>query len=266
MTDPAVHGSSAHRGATGQPLAEQPTTEVVYDRHEAGAPPYQQPYQPRRPERYDEGHDEGYDGDHDDPYDEPYDEPEPGLLEGWTAHRDDDGYDPDGPDDLPDMDDEDDDEPAWTPGPGTEPVAVRRADTVAGLLLLMAGMAAGVSLLVVWVVGGATGLELVRDGLAGTTSGGTGSWQPPAVVGSGILLFVIGLLMYAPARTHRLLGVLALLVSMVAAAAVLVPLADAGWDLEAFPVGAWFPVAVAALGLVGGLKAMSTGPRSTSRS
>ena len=246
MTDPAVHGSSAHRGPTGQPLTEQPTTEVVYDRHESGAPPYQQPYQPRRPERYD------------DPYDEPYDEPEPDLVGGWTGYQDDEQD----PDDVEDLQDMDDDEPAWTPGPGTEPVEVRRADTVAGLLLLMAGMAAGVSLLVVWVVGGATGLELVRDGLAGgAMPEGGAPWQPPAVVGSGILLFVIGLLMYAPARTHRLLGVLALLVSMVAAAAVLVPLADAGWDLEAFPVGAWFPVAVAALGLVGALKAMSTGPR-----
>ncbi|WP_448615587.1 hypothetical protein [Modestobacter sp. URMC 112] len=250
MTDPAVHGSSAHRGATGQPLAEQPTTEVVYDRHEAGAAPYQQPYQPHPPERYD-----------DDPYDDRYDDPQPELLGGGTAHRDDDGYDGDDVEDLQDTEDGEDDDPAWDPYVGTAPVEVRRADIVAGLLLLLAGMAAGVSLLVVWVVGGATGLELVRDGLTGTTSGGTGSWQPPAVVGSGIVLFVIGLLMYAPARTHQLLGVLALLVSMVAAAAVLVPLADAGWDLEAFAVGAWFAVAVAALGMLGALKAMSTGPR-----
>ena len=252
MTDPAVHGSSAHRGATGQPLAEQPTTEVVYDRHEAGAPPYQQPYQPHPPERYD---------------DDPYDGPDPGLLGGWAAHRDDDGYDADDVEDLQDLEDGEDDNPAWDPHVGTAPVEVRRADTVAGLLLLLAGMAAGVSLLVVWVVGGATGLELVRSGLAGgAMPPGGGSWQPPAVVGSGMALFLLGLLMYAPARTHRMLGVLALLVSLVAAAAVLVPLADADWDLDAFAVGAWFPVAVAALGLLGGLKAMSTGPRCTSRS
>jgi hypothetical protein len=85
------------------------------------------------------------------------------------------------------------------------------------------------------------------------------------VVGGGIALFGLGLLMYAPARTHRFLGVLALLVSVVVAAGVLVPLADAEWDLARSAVGAWFTAAVAGLGLLGALKAMSTGPR-TSRS
>ena len=158
-----------------------------------------------------------------------------------------------GDDDRYDDGDEDED-PAWSPG--TAPVAVRRADTLAGLPLLLAGMAAGVSLLVVWVNGGATGLELVRDGLADA-----GSWQPLAVVGGGVVLFLLGLLMYAPARTHRMLGVLALLVSMVVGAGVLVPLAELDWDLDRLAVGAWFTVAVCGLGLVGALKALSTGPR-----
>ncbi len=144
----------------------------------------------------------------------------------------------------------------------TDPVEVRRADTVAGLVLLLAGMAAGVSLLVVWVVGGSTGLELARSGLGGgAMPEGDGSWQPPAVVGSGIVLFLLGLLMYAPARTHRFLGVLALFVSLLALSAVLVPLASEGWDTGAFRLGFWFACAVGVLGLLGALKAMLTGPR-----
>jgi hypothetical protein len=81
------------------------------------------------------------------------------------------------------------------------------------------------------------------------------------VVGGGVVLFLLGLLMYAPARTHRFLGVLALLVSLVVAAGVLVPLADLDWDLDRLAVGAWFTVAVGGLGLAGALKALSTGPR-----
>ena len=53
---------------------------------------------------------------------------------------------------------------------------------------------------------------------------------------------------------------LALLVSLVVAAAVLVPLADADWDVARWAVGCWFAVAVAALGFLGGLKALMTHP------
>jgi hypothetical protein len=137
---------------------------------------------------------------------------------------------------------------------------------LAGLLLVLAGMAAGVSLLVVWVNGGPTGQELVATGLDDARSGAatlaeTGAWQPLAVVGGGTVLFVLGLLMYAPARAHRFLGVLALLVALVVAAGVLVPLADLDWDLTRWAVGAWFTAAVGGLGLLGALKALSTGPR-----
>jgi hypothetical protein len=154
------------------------------------------------------------------------------------------------------------------PAYSAAPVAIRRADPLAGLLLLLAGMAAGVSLLVVWVRGGDPGLDLVRSGVDDVRDGslwGTGTWQPLAVVFGGAALFVLGLLMYVPARTHRFFGVLALLVSLVVAAGVLVPLADAGWDTARYEVGGWFTVAVGALGLLGALKALSTGPR-TSRS
>jgi hypothetical protein len=146
------------------------------------------------------------------------------------------------------------------------PVPVRRADDVAGLLLLLAGIAAGVSLLLVWVHGGATGLELVRDGLDDLDRGAQrlvdrDTWQPLAVVSGGVALFVLGLLVFVPARTHRFLGALALLVSLVVAAGVLVPLADRDWDVQRWAVGGWFTVAVGALGFLGALKALMTGPR-----
>ena len=145
------------------------------------------------------------------------------------------------------------------------PVVVRRADTLAGLLLLLAGIAAGVSLLVVWVQGGATGLDLLRAGTDDLDTPqrlvDTGRWEVPAVVFGGAVLFVLGLLAYVPAKTHRLLGALALLVSLVVAGGVLVPLADLDWDLQRWAVGSWLAAAVAALGFLGALKALSTSPR-----
>ena len=42
---------------------------------------------------------------------------------------------------------------------------------------------------------------------------------------------------------------------------ILVPLADAGWDLGFFAIGFWFGIAVAVLGLLGSLKALVTRPK-----
>ncbi|MGY1703233.1 hypothetical protein ACI79C_01570 [Geodermatophilus sp. SYSU D00697] len=158
--------------------------------------------------------------------------------------------------------------PSTTPEYSTTPVTVRRPDTFASLLLILAGIAAAVSLLLRWLPGSdLTGLDLVRRGFEDLDGGGLGAlfdsgfWQPMAVVLGGGVLFVLGLLMVLPARTHRFLGVLALLVSLVAAAGVMVPLVDIGWDVDEIDTGFWFAVAVPALGLLGALKAMFTGPR-----
>ena len=172
------------------------------------------------------------------------------------------GYAP-GPPPLP---------PGYAPCPAPEysttPVRVRRADSLASLLLLLAGIAAGVSLLLRWLPGSdLTGWDLVDRGFDDLSGGGaealwdSGLWQPMAVVLGGGVLFVLGLLVVLPARSHRLIGVLALLVGLVAGAGVLVPLAAVDWDPDTIDTGFWFAVAVPALGLLGALKALFTGPR-----
>jgi hypothetical protein len=158
--------------------------------------------------------------------------------------------------------------PASTAPPySTKPVSTRRPDSLAGLLLVLAGVAAGVSLLLRWVTDSdLSGLDLVRRGVEGLGRDvadvfADGVWQPVAVVAAGAVLLVLGVLALLPARSHRFLGVLALLVSLVAFAGVLVPLADARWDADTFGTGFWFAVAVPVLGLLGAVKAMLTSPR-----
>lgn len=156
---------------------------------------------------------------------------------------------------------------ATTPDYSPRPVAVRRPDVLGGLLLVLAGVAAAVSLPLRWLdADGSTGLALVRrgftelgDGLGGLVS--TGFWQPLTVVLGGAVLFVLGLLLFLPAKRHRLLGLLALLVAAAVAAAVLVPLVQAGFSPGAFRAGFWCAVAVAGLGLLGALEALLTGTR-----
>ncbi len=144
------------------------------------------------------------------------------------------------------------------PAPAGSPTAApaRRADLVAGPLLLLAGVATGASLLVVWTHGGLPGLDLVGTALRDVRED-PASWPPLAVVGGGGVLFVLGLLMYVPARTHRFLGVLALLACLAVAAGVLVPLADADWDVTHWAVGAWCAAAAGSLGLLGALTALN---------
>jgi hypothetical protein len=189
----------------------------------------------------------------------------PPSYPGWSSDTDQPRYDAPHRDQGRD-EDEDDGRTRTVPEYTSEPVAVRRPDNLAGLLLLLAGMAAGVSLLLLWTGGGPTGLEMVTSGVEDVQYDveelvGDGTWQALAVVFGGCALFVLGLLLFVPARTHRFLGVLALLVTLVVAAGVLVPLAEEGWDVSGYEVGAWFTVAVAGLGLLGALKALMTGPR-----
>jgi hypothetical protein len=149
-----------------------------------------------------------------------------------------------------------------TPG---RPAVPRRPDRLAGVLLLLSGLAAGLSLAFPWLVGGTGGLTLVRRGIgvfgAGVGElGRSGLWQPLAVVLGGAALFLLGLLLYLPARTHRAVGVLALFVAVPAAAAVLVPFAYADWNPTPFGRGMWCAAVAAGLGVLGALKAMLTGP------
>lgn len=153
--------------------------------------------------------------------------------------------------------------PAWAPEYSTRPVVIRRPDMLAALLLILAGIAAALSLVLRWLAhDDTTGMTLVRRGFAAPGHlVSSGLWQPVSIVLGGGVLFVLGLLVFLPARSHRFFGVLALLVSLLVVTAVLVPLADAQWRSSAFDVGFWFAVAVAAFGLLGSLKAALTGPR-----
>jgi hypothetical protein len=149
------------------------------------------------------------------------------------------------------------------PAYSDRPVAFRGPDSLGGLLLILAGVAAGISLLLDWLKDeDISGWSLVRRGFDDLGAAfGNGMWQPLTVVLGGGVLFVLGLLLWLPMRTHRFFGVLALLVSLAVTAAVLVPLADADWRLSAFAIGFWFGIAVAVLGLLGSLKAILTGPK-----
>ncbi|MDP9392427.1 MAG: hypothetical protein M3P89_13920 [Actinomycetota bacterium] len=154
--------------------------------------------------------------------------------------------------------------PATAPEHASAQGAPRRQDPVGSLLLLVSGIAAGISLLLRWLADSdITGLSLVRDGFSALGRGvgsvlSTGYVQPLTVVLGGGVLFLLGLLLLVPARRHRAVGLLALVVALLVAVAVLVPLAIAGWALSFFGVGFWFAIAVAVLGLLGGLKALLT--------
>lgn len=143
-------------------------------------------------------------------------------------------------------------------------VVLRRADRVGGGLLVLAGAAANVSLSLSWSPGGGpTGLAFVQSGVENLGSGDWGLtelWQPFAVVGSGGLLVLLGILLLVPARAHRLVGLLALVVSSVAAVAVALLMDDVGWAADRLGPGMWCAVAVPVLGALGSLKAMLTTP------
>jgi len=150
-----------------------------------------------------------------------------------------------------------------TPQYSDRPVAVRGPESVGGLLLILAGIVAAISLLPDWVADDdASGWTFVRAGFDDLGDiFGNGLWQPLAIVLGGGVLFVLGVLMWLPMRAHRFLGALGLLVSLVVVAGILVPLADAEWDLGFFGLGFWMAIAVAVLGLLGSVKALVTRPK-----
>jgi hypothetical protein len=150
-----------------------------------------------------------------------------------------------------------------SPNYSTAPVALRGPESLGGLLLILAGIAAAISLPLDWIAAvDVTGLDLVRKGFDDVGGiFGDGLWQPMAIILGGGVLFLLGILLWLPAKSHRFLGLVALVISGVIVAAVLVPLVDAGWELGDFGLGFWFAVAVAVLGLLGSLKAVLTGKR-----
>lgn len=145
-------------------------------------------------------------------------------------------------------------------------VVLRRPDAVAGSLMLVAGAAAGMSLFLPWLQhGSALGLGLVRQGLDAAGAGlgalaGSGVVLPLGVALGGAVLFVLGLLAFRPAPTHRAAGVLALVVSLAVAAGVVVRVADVGWEDVRVDPGILCALAVAGFGVLGALKAMLTVP------
>jgi hypothetical protein len=156
------------------------------------------------------------------------------------------------------------------PGAGASaahPVVLRRSEWAGGVALVLAGIGAAVSLALPWWRGAdATGVTLLEQGLGVLRSGvgplgRSGLWQPVVVVLGGGVLLVLGLLLFRPARTHRVVGLLALLVTLAVTAGVVVPIADANWSTAAFGSGMWVAVGIAVLGLAGAVKAMETAPR-----
>ncbi|MGY1916050.1 hypothetical protein [Blastococcus sp. SYSU DS0973] len=150
-----------------------------------------------------------------------------------------------------------------TPAYSDRPVAFRGPESLGGLLLILAGIAAAVSLPLDWLRDrDDSGWGLVRDAFGDLGEiVDDGGWQPLAIVLGGGLLLLLGIVLWLPARSHRFVGFVALVVSGVVTAAVLVPLLDAGFDLGFFGPGFWCGIAVAVLGLLGSLKAVLTGPR-----
>jgi hypothetical protein len=120
-----------------------------------------------------------------------------------------------------------------------------------------------VSLVLDWLADrDGTGLDLVRDGFEDLGEiVDNGLWQPLAVVLGGGVLLLLGILMWLPARSHRFLGLLGLVVSALIVWAVVVPLDDADWEPDFFGPGFWAAIAVAVLGVLGSLKALLTRKR-----
>ena len=158
--------------------------------------------------------------------------------------------------------------PEGVPRPDTW-LVLRRPDAAAGSMLLIGGTAGGMSLFLPWVQHGEVlGLWLVIAAADPASAGPaelvrSGLLLPVAVALGGGVLFVLGLLAFRPARTHRATGVAALFVSLAVASGVVVRVADAGTTAVLTDPGVLCAIVVAASGLLGALKAMLTTPRFT---
>jgi hypothetical protein len=148
-------------------------------------------------------------------------------------------------------------------------VVVLRPDPPAGSLLLVGGTAGALSLFLPWVQHDeALGMTLVQQGvdLAGSGVGALadrGLLLPIGVSTGGAVLLALGLLAFRPAHTHRVTGVVALLVSLAVATGLVVRVADEEWGAVLADPGAFCAVLAAAFGLLGALKAMLTAPEVT---
>jgi hypothetical protein len=144
---------------------------------------------------------------------------------------------------------------------------LRSSDASAGAFLMVAGAAGGMSLFLPWVQNGRQlGLDLVQRALdsAGVTDmERSGLILPMAVAFGGGVLFLLGLLAFWPARSHRFIGVLALFVALAVAAGIVVRVADLGWDPLRTDPGFLCAVVLAGAGTLGALKAMLTPPEFT---
>jgi len=146
----------------------------------------------------------------------------------------------------------------------TEAVAVRRPDPLAGMMMVLAGVGIGVSLLLEWVQD-VSGYDIFVPSLGRVGSFfSDGVWQPLVIVIGAAVLLLIGLLAFIPGKSRRVLGLIALLIAVGIAAAVLTALIDVDFDLAAFELGFYVVIGAAVLGLLGALKAAVTPPKRVS--
>lgn len=145
-----------------------------------------------------------------------------------------------------------------------EPVAVRRPDTLAGLLMVVAGVAIGVSLLLEWFLD-RIGYDFFEFALKNADSFfSDGIWQPLVVVFGGAVLLLIGLISFIPGKSRRVLGLIALLVAVGIAAAALSVLINVDFDFTGIQPGFYVVLGASVLGLIGALKAAVTPPKRVS--
>ena len=144
---------------------------------------------------------------------------------------------------------------------------LRTADVTAGALLMVGGAAGVLSLFLPWVEHGQQlGITLVRSGLEAADLDAlvrSGLLLPVVVVAGGVVLFLLGLLAFRPARGHRVVGVAALLTALAVAAGIVVRVADAGWPALRTDPGLLCAVVLVVAGVLGALKAMLTAPEVT---